>query len=241
MRLLKCRYRIEVTMMEMDRLNENTIRVILSTQDLQDRGVTVLDLLGNKKQIESFFYSILDEVDKDHVFSNNEPVTFQIMPNKQGLELLISKSDDVDGAGSLPLNTLQNSNDEDTDNNQFEYDNAKLGNAEYDEDTAPYLNDPDTPTKAIIVEFKDFEDYVQLADLLHLESGVSNLWEYQGKYYLQLILFTDEMHDMTYNDVMAMLSEYSFKTKVTAAVLSEYGKEVMSNTALELTRHYFKN
>jgi len=228
-------------MMEMDRLNENTIRVILSTQDLQDRGVTVLDLLGNKKQIESFFYSILDEVDKDHVFSNNEPVTFQIMPNKQGLELLISKSDDVDGAGSLPLNTLQNSNDEDTDNNQFEYDNAKLGTAEYDEDTAPYLNDPDTPTKAIIVEFKDFEDYVQLADLLHLESGVSNLWEYQGKYYLQLILFTDEMHDMTYNDVMAMLSEYSFKTKVTAAVLSEYGKEVMNNTALELTRHYFKN
>ncbi len=228
-------------MMEMDRLNENTIRVILSTQDLQDRGVTVLDLLGNKKQIESFFYSILDEVDKDHVFSNNEPVTFQIMPNKQGLELLISKSDDVDGAGSLPLNTLQVSNDEDTDNNQFEYDNAKLGNAEYDEDTAPYLNDPDTPTKAIIVEFKDFEDYVQLADLLHLESGVSNLWEYQGKYYLQLVLFTEEMHDMTYNDVMAMLSEYSFKTKVTAAVLSEYGKEVMSNTALEITRHYFTN
>jgi Negative regulator of genetic competence, sporulation and motility len=54
-------------MMEMDRLNENTIRVILSTEDLQERGVTVLDLLGNKKQIESFFYSILDEVDKDHV------------------------------------------------------------------------------------------------------------------------------------------------------------------------------
>ncbi len=226
-------------MMEMDRLNDNTIRVILSTQDLQDRGVTVLDLLGNKKQIETFFYSILDEVDKDHVFTNNEPVTFQIMPNKQGLELLISKNDEADDAGSLPLNTLQDSND--TEDNSFEFDNAKLGNDEYDEDTAPYLNDPDTPTKAIIVEFKNFEDYVQLADLLHLESGVSNLWEYQGIYYLQLILFTDEMHDMTYNDVLAMLSEYSFKTKVTAAVLSEYGKKVMSKTALELTRYYFKN
>ncbi len=223
-------------MMEMDRLNENTIRVILSTEDLQERGVTVLDLLGNKKQIESFFYSILDEVDKDHVFTNNEPVTFQIMPNKSGLELLISKSDDSEGTGSLPLNGLQNSV---ADNNGNDLDDEKVGTEEYDSDTAPYLNDPDTPTKTIIVEFKDFEDYVQLANLLHLESGISNLWEYENKYYLQLILFTDEMHEMTYSDVLALLSEYSFKTKVTAAVLSEYGKQVMSKTALELTRYYF--
>ncbi|MFD1419335.1 adaptor protein MecA [Companilactobacillus keshanensis] len=215
--------------MEMDRLNENTIKVILSTQDLQDRGVTVLDLLGNKKQIESFFYSILDEVDKDHVFSNNEPVTFQIMPNKQGLELIISKSlDDADE--SLFENTDSEDNDVTDD---------RVGFEEYDTDTSPYLKDPDTPTKTLIVEFDDFEDYIQLADLLHLESGVSNLWEYKGKYYLQLVLFTDEMHDMTYNDVMALMSEYSNKTKVTAAVLSEYGKEVMSKTALELTRYYF--
>jgi len=216
-------------MMEMDRLNENTIKVILSTQDLQDRGVTVLDLLGNKKQIESFFYSILDEVDKDHVFSNNEPVTFQIMPNKQGLELIISKS----------LDDTDESLYEDTDSDSNDVTDDRVGFEEYDSDTSPYLKDPDTPTKTLIVEFDDFEDYIQLADLLHLESGVSNLWEYKGKYYLQLVLFTDEMHDMTYNDVMALMSEYSNKTKVTAAVLSEYGKEVMSKTALELTRYYF--
>ncbi|AKP03434.1 MULTISPECIES: adaptor protein MecA [Companilactobacillus] len=222
--------------MEMDRLNENTIRVILSTEDLQERGVTVLDLLGNKKQIETFFYSILDEVDKNHVFTNNEPVTFQIMPNKEGLELLISKSDDSEGSGSLPLNGLQNSVGASENNNL-----DKVGTEEYDSDTAPYLNDPDTPTKTVIVEFKDFEDYVQLANLLHLESGISNLFEYNDKYYLQLILFTDEMHEMTYSDVLALLSEYSFKTKVTAAVLSEYGQEIMSKTALELTRYYFGN
>ncbi len=216
-------------MMEMDRLNENTIKVILSTQDLQDRGVTVLDLLGNKKQIESFFYSILDEVDKDHVFSNNEPVTFQIMPNKQGLELIISKS----------LDDTDESLYEDTDSDSNDVTDDRVGFEEYDSDTSPYLKDPDTPTKTLIVEFDDFEDYIQLTDLLHLESGVSNLWEYKGKYYLQLVLFTDEMHDMTYNDVMALMSEYSNKTKVTAAVLSEYGKEVMSKTALELTRYYF--
>ncbi|MQS89016.1 adaptor protein MecA [Companilactobacillus mishanensis] len=225
--------------MEMDHINENTIRVILSTQDLQDRGVTVLDLLGNKKQIESFFYSILDEVDKNHTFSNNEPVTFQILPNKQGLELLISKSSDDDGTGSLPLDSDLVDGTED--NQLTPMNTNELGHEEYDADTAPYLNDPDTPTKTIIAEFKNFEDYIQLANILHLEGGISNLWEYKGSYYLQLVLFTDEMHTMTYNDVLALLSEYSYRTKVTAAVLSEYGKELMSKTALELTRYYFKD
>ena len=41
--------------MEMERINANTIRVMLGNDDLAQRGITVLDLLGNHKQIESFF------------------------------------------------------------------------------------------------------------------------------------------------------------------------------------------
>ena len=78
--------------MEMEKINDNTIRVLLENEDLTERGITVLDLLGNQSEIESFFFSILDEVDKDHEFRNNEAVTFQLMPNRNGLELLITKS-----------------------------------------------------------------------------------------------------------------------------------------------------
>lgn len=77
--------------MEMEKINDNTIRVLLENEDLTERGITVLDLLGNQSEIESFFFSILDEVDKDHEFRNNEAVTFQLMPNRNGLELLITK------------------------------------------------------------------------------------------------------------------------------------------------------
>lgn len=81
--------------MEMERINENTIRVLIGNDDLDKRGITVLDLLGNHKQIESFFYSILEEVDKDHQFQNNDAVTFQVLPNQNGLELFISKDVDM--------------------------------------------------------------------------------------------------------------------------------------------------
>lgn len=49
--------------MEMEHINENTIRVLIGHEDLEERGVSFLDLLGNHKEIENFFYSILEEVD----------------------------------------------------------------------------------------------------------------------------------------------------------------------------------
>lgn len=88
--------------MEMENINENTIRVLIENSDLEERGITFLDLLGNQKQIESFFYSILEEVDVDNQFHESDAITFQVLPNGNGLELFISKGmnneDDFDMA-----------------------------------------------------------------------------------------------------------------------------------------------
>ena len=81
--------------MEIEHINEDTIRVRIENSDLEARGYTFLDLLGNQKQIETFFYSILEEVDIDEEFQESDAVTFQIMPNRNGLELFISKNADM--------------------------------------------------------------------------------------------------------------------------------------------------
>lgn len=62
--------------MEMEHINENTIRVLIESTDLEERGITFLDLLGNHKQIEDFFYSILEEVDVDEKFHESDAITF---------------------------------------------------------------------------------------------------------------------------------------------------------------------
>lgn len=78
--------------MEMEHINENTIRVLIGHEDLEERGVSFLDLLGNHKEIENFFYSILEEVDIEEEFRGSEAVTFQVLPKGDGLELFISKN-----------------------------------------------------------------------------------------------------------------------------------------------------
>lgn len=97
--------------MEMERINENTIRVLIGNDDLQARGITVLDLLGNHKQIENFFYSVLEEVDTDHQFQDTDSVTFQVLPTRNGLELFISKN-------NKGVDTKQLLNDESQLNNE---------------------------------------------------------------------------------------------------------------------------
>lgn len=38
--------------MEMERINEDTIRVVVTNDDLAERSMTVIDLLGNQEEIE---------------------------------------------------------------------------------------------------------------------------------------------------------------------------------------------
>lgn len=79
--------------MEKEKINENTMRVILTKEDLAERDISIIDLIGNQKDVEEFFYGILDEVDTEHEFRNHGAVTFQLVPSGDGVELFITKVD----------------------------------------------------------------------------------------------------------------------------------------------------
>lgn len=78
--------------MEMQRINEDTIKVMISNDELSERGVDVLSLLGDEDRIESFLYGILEEIDADKEFKDTSAVTFQVVPNKSGLEMFIKNN-----------------------------------------------------------------------------------------------------------------------------------------------------
>jgi len=113
--------------MEMERINEDTIRVVIGNDDLNERGIRVLDLLGNHKQIESFFYSIFEEVDVEHQFQDNDAVTFQVLPNRNGLELFISKnSENLQDTITKATQSSDQSDDLDSQDDVSEYLKRKL-------------------------------------------------------------------------------------------------------------------
>ncbi len=243
--------------MEMERINEDTIRVLIGNDDLNERGIRVLDLLGNHKQIESFFYSILEEVDVDHQFQDNDAVTFQVLPNRNGLELFISKnSENLQDTIAKATQSPNQSDEETTQDDVSDYLKRKLIQTDTDNndqtqgvqsnptkdtnDLDPYIDDPDTPTKEYVLQFDSFEDVISLAQMFRPEGLASNLFKYRDKYYMELVFFVDQSSTGTIKDDVSVALEYANLSKVTADVLLEHGEKVMSNAALETMRHYFK-
>lgn len=229
--------------MEIEHINDDTIRVRIENADLEARGYTFLDLLGNQKQIETFFYSILEEVDIDDEFQESDAITFQVMPSRNGLELFISKNADIhenflseEGMGDF-------SNDySDRDYSRFE-DNRKNShrNAENEIDDGtlePFEAESDT--HEFVIEFKVFEQVVQLARAFQTDTGLSSLYQFGGKYYIEFFLIDDEFSTRTPKEDQAIILEYGEETTISSDILSEHGKQLIEDVALETINHHFK-
>lgn len=226
--------------MEVEHINEDTIRVRIENADLEARGYTFLDLLGNQKQIETFFYSILEEVDIDEEFQESDAVTFQVMPSKNGLELFISKSADVhenflSGAEMEDYEDLPSTED------YSRFDELRRGKRSKDEVVdKEESNKKERDNQTLVIEFKFFEQVIQLAKVFQTESGFSSLYQFNGMYYLEIKFMNDEFSLRTPKEETAMVLEYGEKSHVSPDVLIEHGKLVIEEVALETIRYHFK-
>jgi adapter protein MecA 1/2 len=225
--------------MEMERINENTIRVLISNEDLDARGITILDLLGDHQQIEDFFYSILREVDNDHQFADNDSVTFQVMPTGNGLELFISKNnpdgktnaDDSQQVAKYIQKRVMEAHHQRSESGAAQ----PLTNAQEKSQPAPVQ-----PTiRWQIVDFPSFEDLIDFARIPEDPDVASELYKYNHHYYLALRYSQDVTNDNAVKDNLAVAYEYGNPTATTIDFLSEHAKKIMSGSALATVRHYF--
>ena len=207
--------------MEMEHINENTIRVLIKSEDLAARGITFLDLLGNHNEIENFFYSILEEVDIDEEFKGSEAVTFQVLPKGDGLELFISKN--------LPPEGMENFDDMSDGSTEDITDMLKKHVASQLQETE---SQPELGNR-FIFELNSFEAMVQLASEVYLDSVTTNLYQMNDRYYLEVQFMDNDTTDIEVENALAYLMEFANRTQVTSEVLAEYGKIIMEHDALE--------
>ena len=239
--------------MQVNHIDENTIRVRINKEELAQRGLKVLDLLGDKNKIQHFFYSILDEVDTDHTFTKNAPVTFQVMPNNGGLDLLITKvtaNNKRNDLSQLMNPSKQKSEKDDPRRSFFDLNPADDVNAEMDP--------KDTKTNAFASKqseksfwkfqkgqsyyLDDLDALTELADNLRVSDLASSLYYERGKYFLELAFMNDDFAEMKPADAWAIANEYGIKIDQSAMnQVKQTGKCLLANDALGRLRYYFSN
>lgn len=247
--------------MEMERINENLIKVYIDTDDLDERGIDFLELIQDQRSVEKFFYSILEEVDVERQFSDSEAITFQVIPSSNGIELYISRTnmDDMDAFFEETIaRRLREHKAEMEEKLAFQkMINEETGreifneNGEFTEEFAAaiardsgryekVLNDAlDKDSEIKIVRFNDLESFIQFAREEKDSSIVGDLYAMQEQYFFVIkdVNYIKENTPPYYTIVRMM--DFGEPHHTTVSVLKEYGQLIHANDAIDYFGTHF--
>ena len=220
--------------MEMERINDDTILVRIENEDLQERGTSVSELLANPTEIEEFFHSILVEMDVIDQFEDSEGMSFQVMPNPEGIELYVTKfveKKDIEADSERFVRNLV-----DTIQHSLGH---RMGKPKKEKKVeAPVETEKTLEPLDCTVFFDSFEDFVQLAKLYPYNVQKSSLYRYSNYYFLHV--YQDVFGGEDFTADVALLREFGEFSRVSWEVVQEYGEVMIKEKAIETAKKYFK-
>lgn len=206
--------------MKFEHINNDAIHIFLSKQDLEDRGMSVMNLLGDKSEMEHFFFDLLKEIDDNGDFKRNDSVAFQIIPNKEGLELLVTKN----GVDLELLNKFTNISSKVNDFKDADSNTTKIDN--YNNSSLKQLFKVDN-----LYDIKSLEE--SLLDNSNYYDD--SLFLYNGNYYL-LFKFKNMS---SLNKCIPIVEEFLNKVDLSVDIIEEHGKNILNSGVLtELNKLY---
>ncbi|MFB5196238.1 adaptor protein MecA [Neobacillus sp. KR4-4] len=222
--------------MEIERINENTVKFYISYGDIEERGFDREEIWYNRERSEELFWEMMDEVHDEEEFVIEGPLWIQVQALDKGLEILVTKAQlSKDGQKfELPIP------------------NDKLKDLPVDEHIDEILDHHFNPnhtdeedilheeeTLEFLIGFRDFEDVISLSNRAGLDDLVTRLYHFEGKYYLFTEFPEDLFEEDEIDDILSILLEYGFETQLTIHRIQEYGKEIISdNVFVELRKHF---
>lgn len=223
--------------MEIERINENTVKFYISYIDIEDRGFEKEEIWYNRERSEQLFWQMMDEVNFKEDFSVEGPLWIQVQAMDKGLEVVVTKAKVSKDGEHFEFPKEGKSNIEMSISDKLE---SFIGNEIIkDEDLAEeVLKDLDYIWG--VFEFEEFEDVIRLSHAVEKISDdkiQTKLYGFEKKYYLYVEM-TD--YDMEYQDnIFSMIAEFSEDSDKTMHFLEEYGTTVFENNVFKQIKSYF--
>ncbi|PLT30373.1 adaptor protein MecA [Peribacillus deserti] len=222
--------------MEIERINENTVKFYISYVDIEERGFDREEIWYNRERSEELFWEMMDEVHQEEEFMAEGPLWIQVQALDKGLEVLVTKAQlSKDGQRlELPLSEekLKDLSVDDKIEDLLEEHFQSKG------DGASASSYEDGILEFVMV-FKDFEDVISLSKSTGLEGVNTKLFALENKYYLYVEFLEEEDDEEEIDNVLSILLEYGSESNMTVHRLEEYGKTVMDQDVFETVKKYF--
>lgn len=220
--------------MEIERINENTVKFFISYSDIEDRGFEREEIWYNRERSEQLFWQMMDEVNDEEDFSIDGPLWIQVKALEKGLEIVVSKANpekELQDIFSFDQNDQMNLS---LSNNDIE-EMAKLKN-EFQQ-----LQTEETDNDQLVLAFESLEDLIQFSHHIptYLEVYIEDIQLYhiedQYQLYMKLVNDEDEMINVIYH----IGSEFGEEVDTTISMLTEYGKPILKEKVLQMIRSTF--
>lgn len=218
--------------MEIERINDDTVKFFLSYVDIEERGFTREEVWNNREKSEELFWEMMDEINEQSDFAVEGPLWIQVHSKNDGIEVTVTRAvADNDHMGNSSMY------------------NEGLSNVFKDEDDDGFENIEDLLKNSIEKEnkwientfvFKDFEDVIQTASRMHQFEAHTSLYAYKSKYYLYVSYDVEEMTNQDKTNMFSVLSEFAKPTDETIHVLEEYGTIVFESDVFAQVEKYFQ-
>lgn len=221
--------------MEMERINDDVIKVFINMDDLEERGIDMIDLISDQRRVERFFYSILEEVDVERTFYESDAITFQVIPSSDGIELYISRSnlEDMDNFFDQEImRRMRERKDQIKDKDSHSDTQAKKDeNLEELIRSASMSKEDDLAYSSGIVRFLNLEDFIHFSRE-ERDSGVRGDLYAMSDHYFFVFDENDKVQSDQVDYVYGRMLEFGNAHPTTVNVLEEYGQVLRQEDAI---------
>ncbi|WP_342508988.1 adaptor protein MecA [Sporosarcina sp. FSL K6-2383] len=217
--------------MEIERINENTVKFFLSYIDIEERGFTREEVWYNRDKSEELFWEMMDEINDESEFEIEGPLWIQVHAMSGGIEVTVTRAQMSDDGE--PIESPFGMADP---RKMFPHEGEVFGE---EEETIPDMNGGTLEWLDNVFVFQEFDDIIPLVDRMDGYNVNTSLYSYDNHYYLHVAYEDETMDEGRKTDLYSVVSEFGMPSNLTIHRLKEYGKVVMDSDVFTTIQHYF--
>ena len=213
--------------MDIERVNENTLKLFITYRDIEDRGYSREEIWYNRAKGEELFWEVINEVNTEDYFELEGPIWIHINASEVGLEVVVTRASfnpETDISSMFqPMEDMHDNRPEPMNIEQSLLD--AFENEQNEVTTFRYV-------------FKDIDDVIPVAKRLLNRGLETSLYRLENKYYL-IVNFENLVDKAEILNINSIIREYLASSKVTVYRLEEYGEAIMVNNCFETVVQFF--
>gem|GEM_PF-1991056 len=228
--------------MEIRRIDESTIKFILTEAELLERGIEKKEIWQSRTKGEMLFIDMMEEAYEKERFEADGPLWIEAHIYDYCVEILVTKGEKTD---SLHLREMgakgkSESSDKGGDHTTMNHEmfSSKLQNKSISTDYKTQLKN--TVYYSSVYKFTDIENVIQLAHRMSLPFFNSKLICYNNHYYL-VVQYPEAKWIRSKDVVESLILEYGERAHTSVHRLEEYGNIILSENAITTLKIFFKN